>query len=198
MRWLRSRQRHVGRVTRLAVAIVIVLWISTLVSSDAPGLVATAFWVVVGGALVLWLRRDSRKQVEGAFDMTSSLESALRRNEVEAFDVTAERYAEFEEVEDEGACYAFDFGDGRTVFLAGQEFCPAARFPSLDFSVIYPVDESGGAADMWIEKRGAAAPPQRVIPAEVKRELADRIPEPLTVVRGSVDRVEEVLRRGEQ
>lgn len=121
------------------------------------------------------------------------MESALRRDEAENFDIVAEAYAEFEEVEDEGACYAFDLGDGRMVFLAGQQFYPSARFPSLDFSVVYPLDEDGRSADMWLEKRGRATEPDRVIPAAVKWELADRIPEPLKVVWGSLVTVEEDL-----
>lgn len=104
------------------------------------------------------------------------------RDEVESFDIVADAYAEFEEVEDEGACYAFDLADGGIVFLTGQQFYPSARFPSLDFSVAYPLDENGASADMWIEKRGPASEPDRVVSAAVKRELAERIPEPLEVV----------------
>jgi hypothetical protein len=118
------------------------------------------------------------------------MESALRRDEAESFDIAADAYAEFEEVEDEGACYAFDLGDGRIVFLTGQQFYPSSRFPSLDFSVVYPLDEDGGSADMWIEKRGPATEPARVVPASVKWDMAERIPQPLEVVRGTLEDVE--------
>lgn len=96
-------------------------------------------------------------------------------------------YAEFDESEDEGACYAFDLGDGRLVLLVGQQFYSSARFPSLDFSVVYPLDENGASADMWLEKRGERMPPDHVIPAEVRWELAERLPESLDVVKGSLE-----------
>lgn len=110
--------------------------------------------------------------------------------------IEAVGYAEFEEVADEGACWAFDLGDGRVVFLVGQQFYPSARFPSLDFSVVYPLAEDGASADMWIEKRGDVVSPDRVIPAEVKWELFEEwFPEPLDVVHGGLARLEESLRR---
>lgn len=63
--------------------------------------------------------------------------------------------------------------------------------------MVRPLDEDGRPAALWLEKRGEAVPPERVIPADVKWELADRLPEPLSVVRGSLDRLVEVLRRRE-
>ena len=123
------------------------------------------------------------------------MESALRRNEAHSFDIEAVAYAELEEWEDEGACWAFDLGDGRIVFLTGQEFYPSARFPSLDFSVVYPLTEDGDSMDMWLEKRGATVPPAEVLPARLKPELAGRLPEALEVVSGSLDDLEELLRR---
>lgn len=172
-----------------------VLWFLTLLASDVAWPLVTVFWLVLGGLIYLWVLRDLRKELGHLPEMVSSMEGALRRDEVESFDVVAEGYAELEEVEDEGACYGFDLGDETIVFLVGQQFYPSARFPSLDFSVVYPLDESGRSADMWIEKRGDAVPPDRVIPAPVKWELAERIPEPLELVRGTLDRVEEALRR---
>lgn len=170
-----------------------VLWFLTLLASEAPWPWVTVIWFGLGVLLYVWVLRDLRREMEHLPAMRSSIESALRRNEVESFDVVAEAYAEFEEVEDEGACYAFDLGDGRIVFLAGQQFYPSSRFPSLDFSVVCPLDEDGGSADMWIEKRGPAAAPDRVVPAAVKRELAEQIPGPLDVVRGSLDEIEACL-----
>jgi hypothetical protein len=65
----------------------------------------------------------------------------------------------FEEIEDEGACYAFELEGGRVVFVAGQEFTESARFPSLDFSLVYPLVEQGRPVEMFIEKRGGKAAP---------------------------------------
>jgi hypothetical protein len=182
--------RRVGFIVAGATTI---LWLLTLLVADVSWPPVTLFWIVFGGVLYVWVRRDLRKETAHLPAMSSSMESALRRDEAESFDITAEAYAEFEEVEDEGACYAFDLGDGRIVFLTGQQFYPSSRFPSLEFSVIYPLDQDGGWADMWIEKRGPAAAPARVVPASVKWETAGRIPKPLEVVRGSLDDVEDNL-----
>lgn len=172
-----------------------VLWLLTLLATDVSWLVVTAFWLLLGGLIYRWVLRDFRKEAAHLPAMVAALESALRRDEVESFDIVAEAYAELEELEDEGAFWAFDLGDGRTVFLAGQQFYPSARFPSLDFSVVYPLDERGGSADMWLHKRGHAVPPARVLPATLKQELAGHLPEPLEVVEGTLDRLEELLRR---
>lgn len=191
----RARPGEVDRgVGYIVAGVTVVLWLLTLLAADAPWPLVTIFWLVLGWVLYVWVRRDLRRETAHLPAMASSMESALRRDEAESFDIVAEAYAEFEEVEDEGACYAFDLGDGRIVFLAGQEFYPSARFPSLDFSIVYPLDESGRSADMWIEKRGETTPPDRRIPGRVKWELAERLPESLEVVRGSLDRVEETLR----
>jgi hypothetical protein len=120
--------------------------------------------------------------------MVLGLESALMRNEADVFDIRAAAFVELEEVEDEGACYAFDLGDGRIAFLSGQEFYPGARFPSLDFSLVYVLDEEDRTADMLMEKRGPRAAPERRIPATVKWELD--IPESLSVMIGSLDDLE--------
>lgn len=163
IRRYRRRPGELDRAVGLAgVAVVGVLWFLTLLASDVAWPLVTVFWLVLGGLIYLWVLRDLRKELGHLPEMVSSMEGVLRRDEVESFDVVAEGYAELEEVEDEGACYGFDLGDGRIVFLVGQQFYPSARFPSLDFSVVYPLDESGRSADMWIEKRGDAVPPDRV------------------------------------
>lgn len=108
--------------------------------------------------------------------------------------VQARAYAEFEEVEDEGACFAFQLDGDRLLFLSGQEFYPTTRFPSLDFSIVWPLEQRGREVELWIEKRGDAARPDRVVPASVKWELAEAIPDSMAVIKGTVDRLGEVLR----
>jgi hypothetical protein len=197
---VRRYRRRPGGLKRsvgvAAVGLTGVLWAVTMLASDLSWLVVTAVWLALGVLLYLWVLRDLQKELGPLPGMVAALESALERNEAESYDVQAVGYAAFEEVEDEGACYAFDLGDGRVVFLVGQQFYPSARFPSLDFSVVHPLDQHGGAADLWIEKRDDAAPPDRVIPAQVKRELfAHGYPEPLDVVAGDLEGLEESLRR---
>lgn len=191
----RVRPEEVERKMALGgIGLVFVLWLWTLLASDLSWPVVTVIWLVLGVLLYFWVRRDLRKDMAHLPATVASMESALARDEVESFDVVAEGYAELEEVEDEGACWAFDLGDGRVVFLVGQQFYASARFPSLDFSVVFPLDEDGRSADMWIEKRGEAVPPDRVIPGDVKWELWEEVPEFPAVLPATLERLEEALR----
>ncbi|HSR40734.1 MAG TPA: hypothetical protein VLL48_01145 [Longimicrobiales bacterium] len=192
-RELRSRASAAPRAVRVGVVGTAILWLLTLLASEDPWLVITAVWIVVGSGLVLWLRWDARKDAARLRAMAGTAESALEADRAEVYDVRARAFAELEEYEDEGPCYAFDLGDGRIVIVVGQRFYPEARFPSLDFSLVHPLDGEGAAVDEWIEKRGPRAEPDRVIPADVKWEM--EIPEHLSVVRVSLDRLEEILRR---
>lgn len=174
-------------------AFIVVLWIATLLTSDISALWATLSWLVIGGLLALWIRRDLRRDFGHVRAMQGAIESALVRGEAESYDVVARGYVEFEEFEDEGACWAFDLGDGRIVFVTGQVYYREEDFPSHDFSIVCPLDETGRPVDEWLEKRGAAMPPARVIPADAKWELAESIPEHLGVIRADLGRLEEAL-----
>lgn len=168
------------------------LWIATVLASDARLAVVTAFWLIVGGGITLWVRHDLRADAGHAAATIRGLESALRRNAANVFDVRARSFAEFEEIEDEGACYAFELEGGQLVFIAGQEFYAGAKFPNLDFSLVYVLDERGEAVDM-LDKRGAKAVPARTIPAVMKRELD--VPDHLETRIGRIDDIEDGLRR---
>lgn len=172
-------------------AVVGALWLATLAASDVPWPVITAFWMVVGGGILLWVRHDLQK---GSRDLESVLrgyESALRVDRAEVFDIRSDAFVEFQEVEDEGACFAFEIEGERLVFLDGQAYYPGIKFPSHDFSLVHIVDEHGRIVDSQIEKRGPRAEPKRVVPAS--RKLGLRIPEHLEVVDGRLDDVEALL-----
>jgi hypothetical protein len=191
---LRSRSRRTSRAyLPVAAGIVLVLWAWTLLASDAPPVVVTAFWLLAGGLLGLWVRRDMRRDARRMRAMAGSLESALRRNEADVYDIRAHAFVEFEEIEDEGACYAFALEGERLVFISGQEFYPEARFPSLDFSLVYVLDRKGRAVDMVIEKRGGKARPVRTIPGFVKPNLD--LPDHLAVRTGRLEDLADMLRR---
>jgi len=53
---------------------------------------------------------------------------------------------EFEEEEDEDACYAFQLDGGRILFVAGQSYYRSARFPNTDFSLVGLYDKEGSAS----------------------------------------------------
>ena len=188
-----SRRRQASKRAPIVSAVIIgVLWVLTLLASDAPWQVVTGFWLVVGVGITLWVLRDLRKDSASQRQWIQGLESALRRAEADVYDIRGPAFVELEEFEDEGACYAFALDESRVVFISGQEFYEAARFPSLDFSLVYVLDEAGRVADMLIEKRGPKAAPARMIPFAVKHEM--EIPEHLEVVDVSLDQLEARLR----
>lgn len=198
-RFLRSKIRSLtGRGRRASVValpvtggIVFVLWLWTILASDASRVIVTAFWLIVGAGIAVWVRREMRSHARGFETMSRGLDSALRRNAVDVYDVRARSFAELEEIEDEGACYAFEMDDGRIAFIQGQEFYESARFPSLDFSLVYILDEADQTVDMLIDKRGAKAAPARRIPAAVKQRLD--APDHLEVRRGRIADLEDIL-----
>jgi hypothetical protein len=200
-RLVRARIRNLvtrgrrGRAMSIPItgAIVLVLWALTMLASDAPRLVITAFWLVVGAGIALWSRRDMTRHEAQLMGGAKGLESALKRNEADVYNVRAQSFAEFDEVEDEGACYAFELPGNRVVFVVGQEFYESARFPSLDFSLVYVLDEGDRTVDVIIQKRGAKAKPARRISAAFKQSVES--PEHLEVRNGTIDDLEAMFSR---
>jgi hypothetical protein len=167
---LAAPSRRLSRSTLLVGgATLAALWLWTLVASDASWATVCAFWLVAGGAIMWWVRREMRGDQRQLDAIVLGLESALRRNIADVYDVRAIAFAELEEIEDEGAC-----------------------FPSLDFSLVHVLDEHGPAVDMLIDKRGATVAPARTIPAAVKRALV--VPDHLEVRRGTLADLETILR----
>ena len=194
IRNLNAQGRRASRAyLPIAGGLILALWFWTLLASDAPWIIITAFWLVVGGGITLWVRKDMRTHAGHLEGIARGLESALRRNEADAYDVRASSFAELEEIEDEGACYAFQLDGNRLVFISGQEFYESARFPSLDFSLLYILDERGERVDMFIDKRGARTAPARTIPAGVKKNLD--VPDHLEVRIGRIDDLEDSIGR---
>ena len=200
-RLLHARMVSLGRRGRRAAsaglwvgaAAIVVLWALTMFLSDAPTLVITGFWLAAGLVIVLWTQRDFGRDRKVFDALAAALDSAVRRNMAEVYDIRSTAFVQFEEVEDEGACYAFQLqGRDAIVFLSGQQFYEEARFPSLDFSLVFPLDEAGRSVDMLIEKRGPKAASERVIPASVKDGLT--IPGDLEIVSGTLDGIEKRLR----
>ena len=193
-RSLSKRGRRTATIyVPIGAAVIFALWLATIAVSDAPWTIITLFWIVVGGVIGLWVRRDMRKDAGHLEGMAERLRSALKRNEADAYDVRARSFAEFEEIEDEGACYAFELEDGRLVFISGQEFYAGAKFPSLDFALVYILDEQSRPVDMLIEKRSPRAAPARTIPGATKQKL--ELPDHLEMISGRIETLEAVLRQ---
>jgi hypothetical protein len=175
---------------RASAAICGVLMLLTLWLSDAPTIVIVGFWVVLTVVLTLWTGMPWRKLMRGQIPI---LEDALTANRAREMRVRSTRVVEFEEFEDEGACYAFDHDGRSSIFITGQEFYEDDDFPNSDFSMIELLGTSGKPVDVLLVKRGQKLTPERVIPAKIKDGL--ELPEHLEVVDAPLDRVETVLRR---
>ncbi len=166
-----------------------VLMLLTLWLSDAPAVVIAGFWAGIGLLLSLWIGLPWRRLMRGQIPI---LEDGLRTNRARELRLQSDRVVEFEEEEDEGACYAFD-RDGSTIFVVGQEFYEDDDFPNGDFSIVEILGVSGRPVDTLVAKRGRKLAPERVIPAHVKNQL--ELPEHLEVIDAPLERIESALRQ---
>jgi hypothetical protein len=95
------------------------LAVATLFASDAPWVVVLSFWAILWLVFTLWIGLPWRKLMRSQI---SVFEEALRANRARAIRLQSGRVVEFEEEEDEGACYAFEHEPGACIFIVGQEF----------------------------------------------------------------------------
>jgi len=167
-----------------------VLMLLTLWLSDAPAAVVVGFWALITLLFTLWVGMPWRRLMRGQIPI---LQDALTANRARERRLRSTRVVEFEEVEDEGACYAFDRDGNASIFITGQEFYEDDDFPNTDFSMIELLGTGGTAVDVLLTKSGRKLTPERVIPASVKNAL--ELPEHLEVVPAPLDRIESALRR---
>lgn len=189
----RDRSTRQGRMYLLLPVVFGVLWSLTIFASDVSWHAVTAFWIVIGSGISLWVVVDQRRDAREFRTLAERYDSACRRNEADVIDVRSTEYISFEEYEDEGACYAFALERGGTLILHGQQYYPSSRFPSLNFSIVRPLDESDRPVDEFLEKRGPKVDPSRVVPATVKLELD--LPTDIAVMDTPLEEVENQLRR---
>jgi hypothetical protein len=118
-------------------------------------------------------------------------EAAISGNEVHVTRVRSDEMVEFEEVDDEGACYAFQVDGPRIVFLNGQEYYPSAKFPNSDFSLVDIYGPDGSVLEEWIEKTGSKLRPVRKIPRKLKWQM--EVPAHMQVIEGRIADLENLL-----
>jgi hypothetical protein len=167
-----------------------VLGALTLAASDAPRLVIVVFWIGMTALFTLWVGADERRALRRLRAGAAAAAAATRAREVR---IRSSAVIAFDEIEDEGACYAFAFDAGRMIFIAGQEFYSTPRFPNDDFSLVEAIDDRGRALDAWTDIHGQPLTPVRTIPAAIKRSL--EIPDHLTIVDATPEDIEQQLRR---
>jgi hypothetical protein len=81
--------------------------------------------------------------------------------------VPAVAVVELEPMEDEGSGYLFDLGDGRVLFLKGQEYMPTGDddppWPNTEFEIVRATLDN---TFIDLHCHGDALPPLRVIPGD--------------------------------
>src|SRR5215831_15676521 len=128
-----------------------VLAILTFLASDAPRALIAAFWTVLWLVFTLWIGLPWRRLMRA---QARKFEEAIRTNRAREIRLQATRAVEFEEEEDEGACYAFDHDGNGAVFIVGQEFYEDDDFPNTDFSIVDILGDGGQPIDVLLLKRG--------------------------------------------
>ena len=157
------------------------VWILTLVvialfgGGNVGGLViaAAAGVVVLGYRLVAEARRKApgnarNRDFVDAHQTRNAAElaRALDDGRVTVKRVRAVAVIQIEPLEDEGTGYVFDLGDGRVLFLKGQEYVPEEDgdpWPNTDFELVRTVVHD---RLMSLVCHGAALPPLRVVPSD--------------------------------
>ncbi len=125
--------------------------------------VSGLIWLGIGIPMTLWSYAGARSDVA---KVIGRFESARRENNAYTFRIETEQYVDFEEEEDEGACYAFQLDRGRIVFVSGQEFFSSPHFPNNDFCLVEIRTQDGLAIIGHIERRGHKVEPTRTIQAK--------------------------------
>jgi len=172
----------------VAFAVGAVLCAATLAASDAPAAVIVPFWAAVMTMIGLWVGLESRR---GFRRQAGYLRDGLRSNKARVLRVQSAQVVEFEEVEDEGACYAFQVTGDQMLFVCGQAYYADETFPNDDFSIVEVLASNDVVVEELMMKAGARIEPERRIPAGVKARL--EIPQHLDVVRGDISNLEALL-----
>jgi hypothetical protein len=200
---LRAAQRMA--VPKTAAAALIVcgpLAVLTLRASDSAAAVIVAFWAVVASGLTLWIVHGTRRAIGSRI---SDISSALSGGRARALRVVASRVVEFEEIEDEGAGFAFQVDAQRILFLHGQQYYPNDTFPSTDFEVVEFLSSDRRPIGEQIVNRGVRLTPERIIGAATKDALVDwrpagtphvrdAWPDDRSILEGDVSRLEDIIR----
>jgi hypothetical protein len=183
-------RRSLLKAAAASLIVCAVLAILTLIVSDAPRTVIVGFWIGLSLLFTAWVGVPGRA---GFRRQQIALAAAIRHNRVRGLRVQSRRVVQFEEIEDEGACYAFDIGDRRVLFVQGQEFYPDKSFPNTDFSLVDVLGSDNRVVDAIFAKTGTKLEPERRIEREVKNRL--RMPDHLEVVEGELETIESALPR---
>ena len=184
--WIRFRRRFAV----VAAGLCAVMTPVTVIAGNVSWAIGLTFWSTISALIGAWVWVE---QVTRRRKRVQQIDLALRGGQVREVRVQASAVVELEEVEDEGACYAFDVGNGTVVFISGQEFYPSRTFPNADFSLIEVHDTEGVAIESYLEKRGDRLKISKTISAESRKRL--RVPDHLERLDAPLVEIERVLAR---
>ena len=168
IRDLQARSRR-GRAVAMPIAgaVVLLLWLATMLASDAPPLVITGFWIVVGLGLALWTRRDMTRDAHTFAAIAARLQTALKTNAADVYTVKARAFAEFEEVEDEVRAMP---SNSPTIAWCSSQDRNSMKVPSFQVSIFRWCTCSMTPARPWISRSTSAGQrPDRRGQDEIKR-----------------------------
>ncbi|HEY0156243.1 MAG TPA: hypothetical protein VGF28_03035 [Thermoanaerobaculia bacterium] len=123
----------------------------------AAGALLAAF-----GAVKSSRRRKARDDYRRRYDeeMARTRARLLEDGRVRVKRVRAVAVVEIEALEDEGTGYVFDVGDGRVLFLKGEDYAASEPWPNTDFEIVRTAD---GSMLLDVRCHGTALPPVRVV-----------------------------------
>ena len=185
-----SRRGALGKAAISSLLVCGLLAMLTSAASDAPLWIILLFWSALGLVFTLWIGVPAQRVMQ---EHESVLSDALLASRARVTRVQSERVVEFEEEEDEGACFAFDYRDQTSVFIVGQQFYEDDDFPNSDFSIVDLLGTHGRPVDSMLVKAGRKLVPARIVPADIKRLV--QVPDHLSVIGAPLDRVEAALPR---
>jgi hypothetical protein len=125
-------------------------------------------WQIIAAAIRTARLRASREAMRAAREAyTAQVHRELARDlddgRVTVRRVRARAVVEIEALEDEGTGYVFDVGDGRALFIKGQDYFPSEEgmpWPNTEFEI---VRAAAGGRILEVHCHGAALTPLRVI-----------------------------------
>jgi hypothetical protein len=203
LRQLRSAQRIALPKTGAAAVIVCgPLALLTLRASDSPAPMIIAFWTVLAAVFTVWIGHGGTQAIRRRI---ADLRSVLTGGRARALRVSASRVVELEEIEEEGAAFAFQIDPHSILFLHGQQYYADDTFPSTDFEIVEFLSSDRRAVGELIVNRGVRLTPERVIDAVTKDGLRDwrparrsRVsngwPDDRSILEGDISRIEAIIR----
>ena len=143
--------------------------------------------IFAGGLFILFFWADVRE----CNVKIAGLHATAEANEMDVVRCQANDMVEFEEIDDEGATYAFQVEANQLWIVTGQEFYSKRNFPSTDFEIATSRGRTPFPAILRIASHGKKLSPARIISVETIRKL--RIPTHSELLTGRLEDLEQLL-----